>query len=101
MDDRYGRLCGALLAFILSFVPPSQISVGSNTVWFSVLIIGCVVVVGAPFVIYAMRKPSWKDPQAAAEFAPFHWEVKAAPETQNIPQNNPQNTGNTAPENKQ
>ena len=38
--------CGALLAFILSFVPPSQISVGSNTVWFSVLIIGCVVVVG-------------------------------------------------------
>ena len=93
--------CGALLAFILSFVPPSQISVGSNTVWFSVLIIGCVVVVGAPFVIYAMRKPSWKDPQAAAEFAPFHWEVKAAPETQNIPQNNPQNTGNTAPENKQ
>ena len=52
-------------------------------------------------VIYAMRKPSWKDPQAAAEFAPFHWEVKAAPETQNIPQNNPQNTGNTAPENKQ
>lgn len=39
--------CGALLAFILSFVPPSQISTGSNTVWFSVLIIGCVVVVGA------------------------------------------------------
>ena len=52
--------CGALLAFILSFVPPSQISVGSNTVWFSVLIIGCVVVVGAPFVIYAMRKPRGK-----------------------------------------
>lgn len=66
--------CGALLAFVLSFVPPSQISTGSNTVWFSVLIIGCVVVVGAPFVIYALRKPSWKDPQAAAEFAPFHWE---------------------------
>ena len=54
--------CGALLAFVLSFVPPSQISTGSNTVWFSVLIIGCVVVVGAPFVIYALRKPSWKDP---------------------------------------
>ena len=35
--------CGALLAFVLSFVPPSQISTGSNTVWFSVLIIGCVV----------------------------------------------------------
>ena len=81
--------CGALLAFVLSFVPPSQISTGSNTVWFSVLIIGCVVVVGAPFVIYALRKPSWKDPQAAAEFAPFHWEtqpVAAAPVHTNTPE---------------
>ena len=69
--------CGALLAFVLSFVPPSQIATGSNTVWFSVLIIGCVVVVGAPFVIYSMRKPSWKDPEAAADFAPFHWEAQA------------------------
>ena len=81
--------CGALLAFVLSFVPPSQISTGSNTVWFSVLIIGCVVVVGAPFVIYALRKPSWKDPQAAAEFAPFHWEtqpVATAPVHTNTPE---------------
>ena len=70
--------CGALLAFILSFVPPSQIATGSNTVWFSVLVIGCIVVVGAPFVIYAMRKPSWKDPEAAAQFAPFHWEEQPA-----------------------
>lgn len=66
--------CGSLLAFVLSFVPPGQIATGSSTVWYSVLIVGCLVVVGAPFVIYAMRKPSWRDPQAAAEFAPFHWE---------------------------
>ena len=71
--------CGSLLAFVLSFVPPGQIATGSNTVWFSVLVIGCLVVVGAPLVIYAMRKPSWRDPQAAAEFAPFHWEAPAAP----------------------
>ena len=64
--------CGSLLAFILSFVPPSQIATGSNKVWYSVLIIGCVVVVIVPFIIYAMRKPSWRDPNA--EFAPFHWE---------------------------
>ena len=70
---------GSLLAFVLSFVPPSQISTGSNTVWFSVLVIGCLVVVAIPFVIYAMRKPSWRDPQAAAEFAPFHWEQPATP----------------------
>ena len=70
---------GSLLAFVLSFVPPSQISTGSNTVWYSVLVIGCLLVVAIPFVIYSMRKPSWRDPQAAAEFAPFHWEQPAAP----------------------
>ena len=64
--------CGSLLAFVLSFVPPSQIATGSNKVWYSVLIIGCVVVVAVPYIIYAMRKPSWRDPNA--EFAPFHWE---------------------------
>ena len=66
--------CGSLLAFILSFVPPGQIATGSNKVWYSVLIIGCIVVVIVPFIIYAMRKPSWRDPNA--EFAPFHWEKK-------------------------
>lgn len=69
---------GALLAFVLSFVPPSQIATGSNTVWYSVLIVGCLVVVGAPFVIYAMRKPSWKVP--GSEFEPFHWESTQTPQ---------------------
>ena len=64
--------CGSLLAFILSFIPPSQISVGSNAVWFSVLIIGALIVVIAPFVIYASRKPSWKN--SDTQFEPFHWE---------------------------
>ena len=46
---------GSLLAFVLSFIPPSQIQT-----------------VVIPYVIYAMRKPSWRDPNA--EFAPFHSE---------------------------
>lgn len=64
--------CGSLLAFVLSFIPPAQIATGSNVVWYSVLFAGCVVVVGAPLIIYARRKESWisKD----AEFEPFHWE---------------------------
>ena len=65
---------GSLLAFVLSFIPPAQISVGSNAVWYAVLFIGCIIVVGAPFVIYAMRKPSWID--RGSEFEPFHWEQK-------------------------
>ncbi len=67
---------GSLLAFTLSFIPPSQISTGSNTVWFAVLILGCVVVVGAPFIIYAMRKPSWKSSDEGDSFAPFHYEAQ-------------------------
>ena len=67
---------GSLLAFVLSFIPPAQISTGSNTVWYAVLITGCVVVTGIPFVIFAMRKPSWTDKNS--EFEPFHWETDAA-----------------------
>ena len=65
---------GSLLAFVLSFIPPGQIAVGSNAMWYSVLVIGCVVVVAAPLIIYAMRKPSWRD--ESGTFEPFHWEGK-------------------------
>lgn len=66
--------CGSLLAFVLSFIPPAQIATGSDTVWYSVLAIGCIVVVVAPLVIYNCRKASWIDKSAA--FEPFHWEGK-------------------------
>ena len=63
---------GSLLAFVLSFIPPAQIAVGSNAVWYSVLVIGCVVVVVVPFIIYAMRKPHWVDTDS--QFEPFHYD---------------------------
>ncbi len=63
---------GSLLAFVLSFIPPAQIAVGSNAVWYSVLVIGCVVVVVVPFIIYAMRKPHWVDKDS--QFEPFHYD---------------------------
>ena len=65
---------GSLLAFVLSFIPPGQINTGSNVVWYTVLIAGCIIMVIIPFMIYALRKPSWRDP--SSEFAPFHWEKK-------------------------
>ena len=61
---------GSLLAFVLSFIPPAQIAVGSNATWYSVLIIGCLVVTIAPFIIYAARKPHWID--KSSQFEPFH-----------------------------
>ena len=66
---------GSLLAFCLSFIPPSQIPSGSPAVWFSVLIIGALVVVAAPFLIYKMRKPSWNKLKDDEAFEPFHWET--------------------------
>lgn len=62
----------SLLAFTLSFIKPAQMDNISLTTWLLVLIIGAALVVIAPFVIYACRKESWKDPNASIE--PFHWE---------------------------
>ena len=77
--------CGSLLAFVLSFVPPSQIATGSNKVWYSVLIVGCIVMVAIPYIIYAMRKPSWRNHDT--DFAPFHWEEQATVAASATPSN--------------
>ncbi len=71
---------GSLLAFVLSFIPPSQISTGSNFVWYAVLIAGCVIMVILPLIIYSRRKPNWEDKDS--NFEPFHWEEQAANEVQ-------------------
>ncbi|MFO1148104.1 MAG: amino acid permease [Alsobacter sp.] len=65
---------GSLLAFVLSFIPPGQISVGSPTTYVSLLIGLTVFFVAIPFVIYAVRKPHWRDPES--DFAPFTWEAE-------------------------
>ena len=67
---------GSLLAFVLSFFPPSQIAMGSTTVWYSVLFGGVALFVILPFIILACRKPSWVDPKS--DFVPFHWQKDAA-----------------------
>ena len=63
---------GSLLAFVLSFIPPAQIATGSTTVWYAVLFGGAFIVVILPFIIYALRKPEWRNKMIA--FAPFEWE---------------------------
>lgn len=65
-------LLGSLLAFVLSFIPPGQISVGSPTTYVSILIGLTILFVAIPFVIYAVRKQHWRDPNS--DFAPFTWE---------------------------
>lgn len=63
---------GSLMAFVLSFLPPSQIATGSTTVWYVVLFGGLFVFVGAPFLILSFRKSSWIAPKS--DFVPFHWQ---------------------------
>ncbi|MGF1726075.1 putative glutamine/gamma-aminobutyrate antiporter GadC [Photobacterium nomapromontoriensis] len=52
-------LFGSILAFVLSFIPPSQISIGSPSTYIGILVIGTIAFTVIPFIIYACRKPSW------------------------------------------
>ena len=67
---------GSLLAFVLSFIPPDQIPMGSPAVWYAVLFGGVALFVILPFVILHFRKPSWVDPKS--DFVPFHWQTDPA-----------------------
>ncbi len=67
-------LLSSVLALVFSFIPPSQIPVGSPAMYVGILVAGVVVFVGIPLFIYAMRKPGWANPAARAEFEPFGWE---------------------------
>lgn len=65
---------GAFLALVLSYLPPSQITTGSPAVYIGILITGVAIFVALPLVVYACRKPSWRNPQA--HFYPFDWQIE-------------------------
>ncbi|MTH99814.1 putative glutamine/gamma-aminobutyrate antiporter GadC [Roseibium sp. RKSG952] len=64
---------GSLVAFLLSFVPPSQFSVGNPVVYVWLLIAGTAFFVALPFVIFALRRPEWR--VEGSDFEPFTWET--------------------------
>ncbi|MDD5691733.1 MAG: amino acid permease [Candidatus Omnitrophica bacterium] len=64
-------LIGSVTAFILSFIPPGQISVGSPVLYMSILVGANLFFLAIPLVIYASRKPRWKTAEGAAEFTSF------------------------------
>lgn len=65
---------GALVALVLSFVPPSQINTGSPIVYILILVLGSAFFIAVPFFVYAKRKASWRDPETT--FEPFNWEIE-------------------------
>lgn len=67
-------LSGAILALGLSFMPPSQITTGSPYVYVGIIITGVAVFIALPLVVYAMRKPTWRNPNT--HFYPFDWQIE-------------------------
>ncbi|GAA3634467.1 amino acid permease [Microbacterium awajiense] len=70
--------CGFVVSafvFVIEFIPPAQIDVGSPVVYTLLLIVSVLVVYAIPNVIYHFRKPSWKSQDP--DYAPFTWEQKA------------------------
>lgn len=63
---------GSLLAFVFSFIPPDQISVGSPATYVGILLALAAFFVACPFVIYAIKRDSWRSPDN--DFAPFTWQ---------------------------
>lgn len=66
-------LLGVLVSGGLSFIPPKQISTGSPTTYVGLLVIGTVIFVAIPFIIFAFRKPYWK--AGESDFEPFEWQA--------------------------
>ncbi|MGO3719868.1 MAG: amino acid permease [Mesonia hippocampi] len=53
-------LLAVVFAFIVGFVPPSQLPVGSPILYVTLVTAGLVIFVSAPLIINKFKKPSWK-----------------------------------------
>ncbi len=62
-------LMGAVIATVVSFIPPAQIKTGSPVLYVGILLVGCAIFAAIPFVCYAFHKPTWK--AAHSDFEPF------------------------------
>lgn len=67
-------ILGAIVAGVLSFVPPSQIKTGSPLVYVGILVLGVALFIALPLIVYAKRKKSWRD--AGTDFYPFDWQIE-------------------------
>lgn len=65
---------GAIVALVLSCLPPSQIDTGSKIFYVSTIVVGTAIFCALPFVIFAFRKPQWRNPDT--HFEPFNFELE-------------------------
>lgn len=68
-------------AFVLAFVPPSQLAVGSPAFYVALVASGTVIFTGLPLLIHHMRKPSWREgePSQTQHEASFNAPAASAP----------------------
>ena len=67
-------LAGALIALILSFMPPAQITTGSPATYVGILAVGVIIFFAIPFIVFAKRKKEWRD--ESTTFEPFDWQIE-------------------------
>lgn len=67
-------ILGAVLALVLSYLPPSQIPTGSPLVYVGIIVIGVAIIIALPLIVYHKRKPEWRNPDA--HFYPFDWQIE-------------------------
>jgi putative glutamate/gamma-aminobutyrate antiporter len=53
-------LVGVIFSFIVSFVPPDQLPIGSPGLYVGLVVLGTVLFAAVPLIIHHMRKSSWK-----------------------------------------
>ena len=72
-------ILSSLFAIIITFYPPSQLHVGNLYFYEGFLIIGLLIMIAIPLIIYQFRKPHWmpvknihKDPEVAKSIPSSH-----------------------------
>lgn len=65
---------GSMFALSICFLPPSQIETGNSVTYILILAVCVAVFTALPFIVYAKRKKSWKDPDS--HFEPFDWQTE-------------------------
>ncbi|WP_157250753.1 amino acid permease [Nonomuraea typhae] len=64
-------------ALVVSFVPPSQLPIGSPGGYVALVAAGTVVFTGLPLLIYQFRKPSWQQGREHASLHPIQTGTKS------------------------
>jgi len=61
---------GVVFAFVVSFFPPSQLPVGSPTLYVGLVTAGTVIFTGLPLLISMAKRPSWRAARTQAAITP-------------------------------